>query len=169
MGASALKGDLRRPELKRQGFKDWTTFAGLADQLSSIPRIGGVYVVTQPAEARPDFIAVNPGGRFKGQDPSVGADALSSNWADGAEVVYIGKADDLRRRLREFMHFGAGAPIGHWGGRLIWQLARSAELLVAWRETPGQVPKEVEGQMIGKFRKEYGKPPFANEPRRLGR
>jgi excinuclease UvrABC nuclease subunit len=33
----------------------------------------------------------------------------------GAEVVYIGKADNLRRRLREFARFGVSAPIGHWG------------------------------------------------------
>jgi hypothetical protein len=84
-------------------------------------------------------------------------------------VVYIGKAANLRRRLREFMRFGAGAPIGHWGGRLIWQLHRSSDLLIAWRETPGEVPKEVESELISDVRAAYGKPPFANEPHRLGR
>jgi hypothetical protein len=48
--------------------------------------------------------------------------ALIANWVDGAEVVYIGKADQLKRRLTQFADFGGGKPIGHWGGRLIWQL-----------------------------------------------
>jgi hypothetical protein len=93
---------------------------------------------------------------------------LESNWIHGAEVVYIGKADNLRRRLRQFAQFGAGKPIGHWGGRLIWQLARSTEFLVAWRETPGELPKKVETTMLAEFRAGYRQPPFANDPHLLG-
>jgi len=94
--------------------------------------------------------------------------ALTSNWVDRAEVVYIGKADELRRRLRQFADFGSGRPIGHWGGRLIWQLADSERLLVAWKETPGRIPREVEADLIARFRGIYGKPPYANDPHRLG-
>jgi hypothetical protein len=121
------------------------------------------------APGSPAFLVTNPGGRFKSRDPSVSADALQANWVEGTGVVYIGKADDLRRRLREFARFGEGAPIGHWGGRLIWQLADSAELLVIWKQTPEQVPHEVEAEMIASFRGAWGKAPFADEPHRLGR
>jgi hypothetical protein len=86
-----------------------------------------------------------------------------------SSVVYIGKADNLRRRLRQFAQFGAGRPVGHRGGRLIWQLTRSTELLTAWRETPGEVAREVEKAMLVDFRAAYGKPPFANDPHLLGR
>jgi hypothetical protein len=95
-------------------------------------------------------------------------EALIANWVDGAEVVYIGKADQLRRRLTQFADFGAGKPIGHWGGRLIWQLPNIGALLVAWKETPGRVPVEVEAELIEQYRLTYGKPPFANDPHRLG-
>lgn len=88
------------------------------DQLTSA---GGVYIVFRVG-GRPSFLASNAGGRFKGKDPSVPDDALSANWVGDAEVVYIGKAENLQRRLREFTRFGEGAPIGHWGGHLIWQL-----------------------------------------------
>jgi hypothetical protein len=47
-------------------------------------------------------------------------------------------------------------------------LVDAADLLVAWRETPGRVPREVEAEMIASFREAFGKPPFANEPHRLG-
>jgi hypothetical protein len=154
--------------LKRTGFGGWVTFEELAKLLATVPQTGGVYIVVQAAKSQPRFLRSNPGGRFKGQDPTVAADALKANWVEGAEVVYVGKANNLRQRLRQFVRFGEGKPIGHWGGRLIWQLGGSAELLVAWRETPGQVPKEVETQMLAEFRKANGKPPFANDPQRLG-
>jgi hypothetical protein len=49
-------------------------------------------------------------------------------------VVYIGKADVLRRRLTQFGRFGAGERVGRRGGRLIRQLADADELLVVWHE-----------------------------------
>jgi hypothetical protein len=156
-----------RPRLSAAGFGGWVTFAELADCLPEITRDGGVYVVLRDG-GKPEFLPANPGGRFKGRDPSITGDALAVNWALGASVVYIGKADNLRRRLREFMRFGAGEPIGHWGGRPIWQLADSGFLLVAWAETPGRAPREIEATMINAFRAAWGKPPFANEPHRLG-
>lgn len=155
--------------LEAAGFTGWVAFEALSADLETVHRAGGVYVVTQGVEAKPDFLLSNPGGRFKGRDPTVDASVLQANWVHGAEVVYVGKAENLRRRLREFAQFGSGRPIGHWGGRLIWQLTRSAELLVAWRETPGAVPKEVETTMLADFRAAYGKPPFANDPHLLGR
>lgn len=114
------------------------------------------------------FLPANPEGRFKGRDPTVPADAPAANWHE-AEVVYIGKADQLRRRIRQFADFGTGKPVGHWGGRLIWQLAEPDQLRIAWKETPDRVPVEVEAEMIAMFRHEYGKPPFANNPHLLGR
>jgi len=56
------------------------------------------------------------------------------------------------------------------GGRLIWQLADSADLRIAYIVLPNTiVPRDVEKQMIDGFRHCYGKPPFANDPHRLGR
>lgn len=158
-----------RESLVGTGFTGWATFETLMNSPEEIPPTGGVYIVLQAAGAEPDFLESNPGGRFKDRDPTVDASALHANWVDGAEVVYIGKADNLRRRLRQFAQFGAGKPIGHWGGRLIWQLTRSAELLIAWRETPGEVPKEVETTMLADFRAAYGQSPFANDPHLFGR
>jgi hypothetical protein len=162
------KADWTRNALEKRGFTGWVTFADLGAGPEQVPREGGVYVVVQGEGSKPDYLDANPGGRFKGKDPTVEQAALEANWVKGAEVVYIGKADELRRRLRQFQRFGDGDPIGHWGGRLIWQLAHSRKLLVAWRTTPGQVPREVEVDMIETFRRDWGKPPFANDPHRLG-
>jgi len=77
-------------------------------------------------------------------------------------VVYIGKATRPPRRLRQFRDFGAGKPVGHWGGRLIWQLADADELVVAWKITASEDPLEAERSLLGRFRGEYGSLPFAN-------
>lgn len=157
-----------RGSLEAAGFVGWATFKTLISDLGEVPQTRGVYVVVQATGPEPSFLDSNPGGRFKDRNPTVGVSALKANWVDEAEVVYIGKAENLRRRLRQFAEFGAGKPIGHWGGRLIWQLHQSAELLVAWRQTPGELPKDVETRMLAEFRAAYGQPPFANDPRLLG-
>jgi hypothetical protein len=70
----------------------------------------------------------------------------------GAEVVYIGKADDAGRRLKQFARFGAGEPVGHWGGRYIWQLADSSELLVAWHAISWEeLARDYEKRLLARF------------------
>jgi len=155
-----------RPSLEAAGVVGWVPFPAI--RASACPTSGGVYVITYSAGNPATYAERSCGGWFKGKDPTVSPDALAANWVEGAEVVYIGKADELKRRLRQYADFGAGKAIGHWGGRLIWQLPKGDQLLVAWKETPGRVPVEFEAELIGQFRQAYGKPPFANAPHRLG-
>lgn len=62
------------------------------------------------------------------------------------------------------MQFGQGEPIGHWGGRLIWQLKDAKDLIVCWKVLgKDEEPREVEKEMIQAFKKGHdGKRPFAN-------
>src|SRR6476620_1240573 len=52
----------------------------------------------------------------------------------------------LRKRIQEFADFGRGAPVGHWGGRLLWQLADSQALLIAWKVLPPELVDATEAQ-----------------------
>ncbi len=158
--------EFTRSALEVAGFVGWVPFPAIRS--SACPSAGGVYIVTYSGGEPIAFADRSCGGWFKGKDPTATREALTSNWVHGAEVVYIGKADQLKRRLTQFADFGAGKPVGHWGGRLIWQLPSVEALRIAWKETPGQVPVEVEAELIAAFRQAHGKPPFANDPHRLG-
>ena len=97
-----------RTTLEAEGFIGWLTFSD-ARASGAIPATAGVCVVSYSERAPVAFLPSNPGGRFKGRDAPVPAVALATNWHD-AEIVYIGKADQLRRRIHQFADFGAGKP-----------------------------------------------------------
>jgi hypothetical protein len=161
---SARRDDLSRGALEQEGFTGFMTFAALrSGGLAEAPASGGVYLVYREDTAEPAFLDENPGGRFKGRDPTELVDVLSAKWVPEAQVIYIGKGDSLRRRLKQFADFGTGKPIGHWGGRYIWQLAGSAALLVAWREAGDEeTAAAAEEALVEQFKNRYDRLPFAN-------
>lgn len=152
--------DWSRDALVRRGFTGFVPFADLPT--ADVPTTPGVYVVLRPGSVEPTLVETSPAGWFKGKDPSVSVAALRSAWVAGAEVLYIGKAGDLRRRLNEYRRHGAGQRVGHWGGRYIWQLADTDLLLIAWQLIPAVDPKDVESRLITEFVTSYGQRPFAN-------
>ncbi len=162
-----MQNQFARSALSSKGFSGWIPFKHLQTH-TSLPRDAGIYVVYLADAGLPKFLEQSSGGHYKRKDPTVSRDALLENWVGDAEILYIGKGDCLRRRLIQFAKFGAGKPWPHWGGRLIWQVARSEEFLVAWKETPDCAPDKSENALISEFRAIYGKPPFANNPHLRG-
>lgn len=55
-------------------------------------------------------------------------------------------------RASRYRCHGAGDPVGHWGGRHIWQLADHADLLVGWKPTPDDDARAIEREMIAHSR-----------------
>jgi transcriptional regulator with XRE-family HTH domain len=160
-----LPESFRRPDLEAAGFVGWLTWDELrANDFVDVPAEPMAYVVYRPAPDGPEFRRSNPGGRFKGRNPTVSADVLAGKWVPHAQTVYVGKADVGVRRLKEFARFGAGEPVGHWGGRYIWQLVDSDELLVAWHPiTWDEVAREYEKRLLSRFSVDHdGRRPFAN-------
>lgn len=155
---------LSRSNLEGRGYAGFVSFTELRNgALTHVPREPGAYVV-MVADVAPQFSQESRGGDFKGKDPTVDTEILRSNWVEGAVVVYVGKAEDLKRRLNEFCRFGSGVPIGHWGGRYVWQVADSDEWLVCWKSCDeGEIALEAEAALLREFADAHGgRLPFAN-------
>jgi hypothetical protein len=159
----AVRADLRGDAFK--GFDGFVSFDALRDgALAEVPTKAGVYVVLRLSKDDPTLLDESCGGHFKGKNPTELVGVLEAKWVAGTPVIYIGKGDDLRRRLKQYAAFGAGKPVGHWGGRYIWQLADRDELVVAWKPCqPEQTAAAVEAELVGAFKMANGgRLPFAN-------
>jgi hypothetical protein len=153
--------------IRQSGFHGFLPISALkASGCCEVPNAPGIYLILNPNTTRPDFLPVSIGGHFKGKDPTVEISRLESKWVEDALVLNIGKAGlggaTLKSRLKQYMRFGRGEAIGHRGGRYIWQLRHSCNLLVCWKVIPDGVPRAVEKALIAEFTTVYGKLPFAN-------
>lgn len=155
--------------LKQNGFEGFKTIKSLMENASCIPTQKGIYMVICDGETGPSFLPTGSGGHFKGKDPNVPDEMLQAKWIDQTKVIYIGKAGNitggatLRSRLRQYLKFGQGENVGHWGGRYIWQLEGARELMICWKVLPNEDPREEEKRLIRDFMQQYdGLLPFAN-------
>lgn len=159
-----------REILKTLGFEGFKSMGELmAGAKSLIPAQMGVYVVLRESDSEPHFLKEGTGGFFKRKNPNVSISKLQSNWVEGTSIVYIGKAggtgssSTLNKRLGQYLQFGQGGNVGHWGGRYIWQLQDSRDLIVCWKRLSSDEPLEVERHMIEDFKAAHlGRRPFAN-------
>lgn len=155
-------------ELINAGFTGFKKMETLLNDSTSIPKMKGVYMVLRINPEPPKFLKTGTGGHFKGKDPNVSISILNSNWVEDTIVVYIGKAGSegssatLHSRLNQYFKFGQGKNIGHHGGRLIWQLGDSKDLIVCWKALPKDDPRNIESGLIRDFVSIYSARPFAN-------
>lgn len=155
-------------EIKKNGFIGFIKIDDLFRDSSIIPNIKGVYLILHLDNRTPNFLTIGSGGHFKGKNPNVSLTELESNWVDNTIVVYIGKAGSdrsratLRSRLKQYFGFGQGKNIGHYGGRFIWQIKSSKDLIVCWKSLPTEDPRTIESNLIRQFVSTFGHRPFAN-------
>ena len=159
-------------QVRALGFEGIETVAALrASRLLDVPATAGVYLILRNPRRRHRFMSKSPAGRFKRRDPSVDPRELSRAWVKGTWILYIGKAGGpgsratLLSRIRTYLSHGTGKHAGHWGGRYIWQLAGSSDLLVAWKVMRGGNPRNLERRLLLQFEEAYDNPPFANRVR----
>ena len=153
--------------LADEGFVGFRSFEQL--DIKRVPQAPGIYAVLKPEGFERLFLTKSVGGWFKNRDPSLLQAALEKEWVEDADVLYIGKAGPgssgnrgLRKRIQEFADFGCGKPVGHWGGRLLWQLAESQSLVIAWKEVGAAEVNSAEAAYHAAFVSLYGRLPFAN-------
>lgn len=162
-----------RADLAYRGFDGFVAIDDLRNgRLIEVSERHGIYVVLRDSETRPTFLSVSRGGWFKGKDPSVPVAALELKWVAGTPLLYAGRArksvsrptkSGLRYRIGKLLEFGAGLPVGHWGGRYLWQVRGSDDFVLAWRSLPdGASPGHEEAELIAEFEAMFARLPFAN-------
>ena len=155
-------------ELEEQGFEGFNTVGELRNAVTDIPVDKGVYLVLYLKKTAPEFLTVSSGGWFKGNDPSINVAVLEEKWVPDTPLVYIGQAGGgtsratLRSRIRQLLDFGNGKAVGHKGGRYLWQIKDSKDLVLCWKGTPEDDPRQVEYDLLRVFVAKYGVLPFAN-------
>ena len=152
---TAVPAAWNRLELERVGFVGFVPLIGM--DRTQLPRRHGVYVVVHQLDQEPEFLDSNVIDKW----PPYQSAHLRERWLTDAPVVYIGKAEG-----KVGLHLRVGAfsrqATNHSGGRSLWQLEKSQDLLVAWLETPGESALAVEQRYLQAFKAEYGSYPFAN-------
>lgn len=155
-------------QLKTLGFKGFETIENIkCTNYDMLPKEIGIYIILYTADYT-EFLSVSTGGAVKGRDPNVSIEELERNWVNNTPILYIGKAGGERSsatihsRLKQYFRFGEGKPVGHWGGRYIWQLDKADALTVCWLELPDAIPAQIETALIKEFSAHYGQRPFAN-------
>lgn len=153
--------------LRTQGFQGFIRIGDL--KLQDIPPGPGIYAVVWDGVGLPPVAEVSVGGWFKKKNPSVSHAEALSRLIPGVQLLYLGKAGlgasanrGLRKRIGEYLRFGQGEPIGHWGGRLIWQVEDPSQLRIGWKVVDVTDPELVEKTLLREFREEFGQLPFAN-------
>ncbi|MVZ62159.1 hypothetical protein GQF63_09015 [Sphingobacterium humi] len=156
------------PQLKTLGFKGFETIEDIRrTNYVMLPKKRGIYIILYPADL-PKYLSVGTGGAFKGRDPNVSIEELERNWVNNTPIIYIGKAGgesssaSIHSRLKQYFRFGEGKPVGHWGGRYIWQLDNADTMIVCWLELPDAIPAQIETALIKEFSAHYDQRPFAN-------
>jgi hypothetical protein len=105
----------------------------------------GVYVITlaNPASVLIDVLPAS----------------VRLRWNADQEIIYIGRATKLSKRLSQFYRHKFGAPSPHRGGQDIKLL--EANTLVCWAISESF--REAEKAMIDIFKSEVGRLPFGNK------
>ena len=159
----------QKQELEKNGFQGFVTISDLTKNPALAPSEKGVYMILRESENAPEFMEVGTGGFFKGKDPNVSIRELKNNWVKDTPILYMGKAGGtdskatLQSRLTQYMKFGQGKNVGHYGGRLIWQLKDSQDFIVCWKSLTNEEPRKYEADLINDFKKEHNEErPFAN-------
>lgn len=149
-------------KIKEIGFIGFKKMSEMFVDSSILPKSQGVYLILNPDYKSPEFLTVGTCGHFKGKNPNLSIAELESNWVDNSKVIYIGKATSLKERLGDYLKFGQGRNIGHYGGRLIWQLKNSRDLIVCWKVIETETARDFEKRLIQLFKTKFSVRPFAN-------
>lgn len=139
---------------------------GCIDALKDIPDSPGVYKVIVPEQFGTIDSKDFEQPTFAGGEEPLDLDAVRKKYdgVKGTSVLYIGKASNLRRRIRQFINYGNGNAKNHRGGRFIFAIKDWGNLELEIKVCKSkEKAAERESELINEFKDEHDqKLPFAN-------
>lgn len=127
-----------------------------------LPISPGLIIVKWKGE-KPEFLRTGTGGTYDGREPNVSLEKLEAKWVNGAEIVNIGFSKSIADRINALLLFSQGEPVRHNGGRYMWQIKNSEQLIVCWKKMPTEgSAKRAKKDLLEAFRWIHGVLPFAN-------
>jgi hypothetical protein len=135
------------------------------EKCSTLPKHHRMYLVLRMTSDEPSFKTVSGTGLYQQKDPSYPMKTITSNWVDGASIIYIGKAggeSGIHGRVRLLVNFGFGKAVAHRGECALWHLEDSSILRLCWKACGNLQARAYETELIQRFRSYHGKRPFAN-------
>jgi hypothetical protein len=156
--------------IKAAGFQGFATVEHLwKTRHEKVPQKPGIYLILRNTSSGPAFLKKSVAGLYKRKSFTEPISLLKEKWVENTIVVYIGKAggegieQTLKERLGKYVDTRFAKVAKRKGGKLIWQLADSADLVVCWKTRLNtKNPVEAEEALKAKFREKFGKLPFAN-------
>ena len=130
---------------------------------NDLPGGSGVYIVYLPDTA-PDFqestgdaIHAEPCSVFEltRKWESINKDCLT-------DIIYVGKGDDVKKRVRTLIRFGVGKARNHKGGEWLWQIKNIELAYIRIITCPQGKQAAFEKWVLDSFYSEHGNWPLAN-------
>lgn len=166
--------ELRSPDIPSQSGHVRKAFAlgELLQRAGSSARAGwtdlpdnpGIYVVYWPSD-EPLTFQGSAGLAISAQ--TANPLALQEKWKRisshaPTDIIYIGKGDNLRKRVRALARFGVGKAVNHHGGEWMWQVRgiENGRVLVQTCSAGKQVA--FEGWLLERFAEQHREWPLAN-------
>lgn len=131
---------------------------------ADLPNDPGIYVVSWPIGEAVEFLETPGGATFATRaDPA----HLRRKWEDiqkvkPTDLIYFGKADKIRQRIRQLARFGVGRARNHVGGEWLWQIAGIENTSLLIQVCPMGRQLGFENWLLEAFFGEHGNYPFAN-------
>lgn len=154
--------------------KDYTFEELHNGALDNIPSTSGVYYVLVPDNFVLRVKEDTDGFKLtsKGEPSTFDVEKLSRKLLHygkslpyRSNVVYIGKAKDLHRRIEQYVGYRYNIPnlFPHDGGRAIWQLENNEKLIVRIQECKEDEDcRDLEHKLLCEYKNKHASYPFAN-------
>jgi len=149
----------------------------LADRnsLKEIERVEGIYKVYLPENIpfqlnkTTTAMEYNKEGKKLVYDTDEDIERLQYQWKliqsakeHDNRIVYIGRSNNLRKRLKQFARYGVRKADNHEGGKILWQLTDAIKFQIEY--FPCQNCEQVEKELLQDYKKRhFNQLPIANE------